>query len=72
MTASQQAVIIVGVHHDLARKQSVARLVWDGEPEKGLSLPVPFGCALADLPDAAEKAVRALSGELAVIPVRSA
>ena len=54
MTVSGQEVII-GVHHDLARKQSMVRLVWDGEPEKALAVPVPFGCGLADLPDVAEK-----------------
>lgn len=69
---AQHSVSIVGLSHDLRLKKSYVRLVWDDEADKSLSLPVPFGCALEDLPVEAEKALRALSAETAVLGVRSA
>ena len=65
------AVDIVGLNHDLKAKKSYVMLVWAEEPDKRLGLPVPFGCTLDDLPAEAEKAVRALSTELASIELNS-
>ena len=65
------AVDIVGLNHDLKAKKSYVMLVWTQEPDKRLGLPVPFGCTLDDLPAEAEKAVRALSTELASIELNS-
>jgi hypothetical protein len=62
-------VTIAALHHDLMRKQSVVRLVWTGDPDKAVALPIPFGCSLDDLPAEAEKALRALSTEIASIPI---
>ncbi|MEO5807864.1 hypothetical protein [Devosia sp.] len=47
-------------------------LVWDDEPGKHLSLPVPFGCTLADLPVEAQKALDALTAETAALVLHSA
>ncbi|MCW6507972.1 hypothetical protein [Lichenifustis flavocetrariae] len=67
----KRSVTIVGVHHDLARKQSKVRMVWDGDPDKSVVLPIPFGCSLDDMPRESEAALRALSADTATIGVRS-
>jgi hypothetical protein len=67
-----RTVTIAALHHDLVRKQSVVRLVWTGDPEKSVALPVAFGCSLDALPAEAERALRALSTEIASIPILSA
>jgi hypothetical protein len=60
---------VISLTHDLHRKRSLALLVWEDDPEKKLSVPVPFGCSLENVSEAAEKAVRELSREIAAIPV---
>ncbi len=39
---------------------------------KGLVLPVPFGCAIEDARDEAEKAIRNLGAEIGPISVKAA
>jgi hypothetical protein len=64
------SVTVAALTHDLIRKRSIVTLVWDDDPEKRVSLPVPFGCALDRLQIEAEKAVRVLSTETAAIAVK--
>ena len=59
-----RAVVIAGVYHDLLSKRSLVTLGWVGVADKRLTLDVPFGCALADLPAEVETALRAFSDEL--------
>ena len=66
-----KGVIIAAVSHDLSKKRSLVSLTWQNDPEKRLTLDVPFGCSLSDLPREAERALRAFSAELAVVPVIS-
>lgn len=66
-----KSATIVGLNHDLRGKKSYVQLVWDDEADKRLSLPVPFGCSLEDLPAEADKAVRALSAETAALMIKS-
>lgn len=66
------SVRITSLTHDLGRKRSIVLLVWDGDPEKRVALPVAFGCSLDDLPAEAEKALRGLAAEIAVISVKPA
>jgi len=66
------SVTIAALTHDLVRKRSIVTLVWDNDPEKRVALPVSFGCQLSDVQAEAEKAMRALSAETAVIAVNSA
>ena len=66
-----KSATIVGLNHDLRGKKSYVQLVWDDEADKRLSLPVPFGCSLEDLPAEADKAVRALSAETAALVIKS-
>lgn len=66
------SVTVAALTHDLVRKRSLVTLVWDDDPEKRVSLPVPFGCDLARLRAEAEKALRSLSEEVAVIAVNEA
>ena len=74
MSAKSEAksVTVAALTHDLVRKCSIVTLVWDDDPEKRVALPVPFGCALDRAQAEAEKAIRALSAETAVISVNSA
>jgi hypothetical protein len=67
---SQASVIITGLFHDLALKRSLVSVVWGDDPEKRMSLPVPFGCSLDDVHAEAEKAVRGLSEVTATISVK--
>jgi hypothetical protein len=53
-------------------KRSSVSVVWDSEPEKRLNLPVPYRCSLDAVQAEAEKAVRALATEIAVIAVKPA
>jgi hypothetical protein len=55
---------IEGLHRDVLRNRSFVTVVWKGEPEKRLGLPVPSNCQLDDLKAATEKAVKALAKEL--------
>ena len=71
-TENPPSATIVGLNHDLKGKHSYVVLVWDAEPDKRLSLPVPFGCTLADLPTEADKALLALSAETATLVLHSA
>jgi len=71
-TENPPSATIVGLNHDLKGKHSYVVLVWDDVPDKHLSLPVPFGCTLSDLPAEADKALRALSAETATLVLHSA
>jgi hypothetical protein len=51
--------IITGMHHDIARKRSIATVPWEDDDEKNLGLVVPFGCSLDNAIGEAMKAVRA-------------
>ena len=51
---------------------NLAAVVWQNEKEKRLILPVPFGCAIEDARDEAEKAIRNLAVEMGSISVKSA
>lgn len=51
---------------------NLATVVWENEKDKRLVLPVPFGCAIYDLRDEAEKAIRNLASEIGSISVKSA
>jgi hypothetical protein len=63
------SITVAALTHDLMRKRSLVTLSWDDDPEKMLSLPVPFGCSLDRLQAEAETAVRGLSAETATIVV---
>jgi len=65
----QPGVTVTSLFHDFVNKRSSVSVVWDTEPEKRLNLLVPYQCALATVQAEAEKAVRALASEIAVIPV---
>jgi hypothetical protein len=67
-----KSVTIVSLTHDLIRKRSFAAMVWDGDAEKALSLPVAFGCSLEAVRTEAEKAMRELSAETSTIAVNLA
>ena len=68
-TDSNSDVIITAVTHDLVQKRSFVTLQWSNEAGKRLGLPIPFGCALEDIPAEAEKALRDLSKEIGTIAV---
>jgi hypothetical protein len=55
---------IEGLHRDILRNRSFVTVVWKGDPEKQLGLPVPFDCQLDNLKAETEKAVKALAKEL--------
>ena len=63
--AKMTELLITGLHHDLTKKRSFVYFVWKDDPDKRLSLDVPFHCTPDDLPDEARKALKALSEELA-------
>jgi hypothetical protein len=65
------SVTVAALTHDLLRKRSIVTLVWDGDPEKRVTLPVPFGCGLDRVQAEAEKAMRDLSIETATIAVNA-
>jgi hypothetical protein len=67
----QKSVTIAALAHDLVRKRSLVTLLWDGEPEKAVSLPVPFGCSLDRLQIEAEAALRDLSAETAMVKINT-
>jgi hypothetical protein len=62
-------ITVAALTHDLMRKRSFVTLRWDDDPEKMLSLPVPFECSLDRVQVEAETAVRGLSAETATIVV---
>jgi hypothetical protein len=66
---TRQGVTVTSLFHDFVNKRSSVPVVWDTEPEKRLNLLVPYQCDLATVQAEAEKAVRALASEIAVIPV---
>lgn len=72
MADNASGVTVAALSHDLVRKRSIVTLVWDADPEKRVALPVPWGCELGDLRAEAEKALRALSSEIATLPVHMA
>lgn len=65
----QSGVTVTGLFHDFVNKRSSVSVVWDSEPEKRLNLPVPYRCSLDAVQAEAERAVRALASEIAVISV---
>lgn len=64
-----RSITVAALTHDLVRKLSLVTLVWDDDPEKAVSLPVPFGCGLDAVQAEAEKAMRGLSAETATIAI---
>lgn len=66
------SVTVAALTHDLIRKRSIVVLSWDNDPEKSVSLPVPFGCGLDVVYTEAEAALRVLSNETATLSVREA
>ena len=60
---------ITSLIHDVVAVKSHVGLVWESDSSQVLGLEVPFGCSLEQLPAEAERAVRALSTELASITV---
>lgn len=64
-------IMITALTHDFSAKKSFVNLVWESDASQRLGLEVPFGCTAEDLPAEAEKAVRKLSAELAVITVKT-
>jgi len=42
-------LVITGLFHDTGRKRSFVSIQWQDDPEKRLSLLVPFGCKLDEL-----------------------
>jgi hypothetical protein len=60
---------IVSLSHNMVAGKSHVGLVWESDPSQSLGLEVTFGCSLEQLPAEAERAVRALSTELASISV---
>jgi hypothetical protein len=67
-----KSVTVAALAHDLVGKRSFVTLVWDDEPAKQVSLPVPFGCNLDDVRFEAEKAIRELAAETALLAVNLA
>ena len=65
------SVTVAALTHDLTRKRSLVTLVWDDDPEKRVALPVPFGCTLDKIQAEAERALRDLSAETAIISINS-
>jgi hypothetical protein len=63
------ALTLVGVTHEFQKKRSLALLVWNDDPEKKISVPIPFGCPVDRTRQEAEKAVRDLAKEMATIAV---
>jgi hypothetical protein len=57
-------LVITGLFHDTGRKRSFVSIQWQDDPEKRLSLLVPFGCKLDELKAETEKAVKALAKEI--------
>lgn len=55
---------IEGLHRDVLKKRSFVTVIWKGDPEKRLGLPVPFDCQLSALKAETQKAVKALAKEL--------
>ncbi len=60
---------LVGVTHEFEKKRSLAILVWNDDPEKKISVPIPFGCPFDSTRQEAEKAVRDLANEMMTIAV---
>ena len=54
------AAAVVALTHDLVQKRSFATVVWENKKDKWLVLPIPFGCAVEDARDDAEKGIRNL------------
>lgn len=55
---------IEGLHRDVFKRRSFVTVIWKGDTEKRLGLPVPFDCQLDALKAETEKAVKALAKEL--------
>ncbi|WP_108396799.1 hypothetical protein [Devosia submarina] len=57
-------LMITNLNHDFQNRKSFVVFVWSDDPSKHLGLEVPFGTALSDVEQEAEKAVSALAQEL--------
>jgi hypothetical protein len=64
-----KSITVAALTHDLMRKRSLVTLIWDDDPEKAVSLPVPFGCSFDRVQTEAEAALRGLSAETATIAI---
>ena len=67
-----KTVTIAALTHDLVGKKSFVVLVWNDDPAKQVSLPVPFGCSLETIQAEAEQAMRDLSAETSTVAVHLA
>ena len=67
-----KSVTVAALTHDLVGKKSFVVLVWDDDPAKHVSLPIPFGCSLETIQVEAERAMRELSAETSAITVHLA
>ena len=61
------SVIVVALTHDLVRHRSIVSLRWTDDPEKNITLPVPFGCSLDTIQTQAETALLKFSAEIATV-----
>jgi hypothetical protein len=57
-------LIITGLQRDITKKRSFATIVWKGDAEKRLGVPVPYDTTLDELKVETEKAIKALAKEL--------
>jgi hypothetical protein len=69
--APPSAITASVVFHELKKKISYVTLTWDDEPEKKLSLPIPYGTKLDDVVAEAEKALHAFAAEMAGTRVKT-
>lgn len=68
--ARGSGVTVGQVIHDLQARASYVTLVWDGQPDKKLGLPIPFGTKIEDVQNEAAKAIKAFQDELATVTVK--
>jgi hypothetical protein len=59
-----QDLTIVSITHDLTQKRSFVMVLWDKNPDKRLSLPVPFDLRIEDLIPATKIALQELKTEM--------
>jgi hypothetical protein len=66
----ESEVIVTQIIHDLRSKKSYVTVVWKGQEEKKLGLPVPFGTTVDDVEAETYKAVQTFQEELANVSVK--
>jgi hypothetical protein len=64
--ATGSGITITQIIHDLHKRSSYVTMVWDGQPDKRLGLPIPYATKLEDVAAEAHKALQAFAGEIAV------